>query len=117
MGIFGDKKDKAMKNVHETMKKYGAKQQEFINQGGGGSLPDDDPMMQPIEGIALEKYAEICAKMAKNGSMPMDKVVPFVESEGVKPGTWSTVQGGWNGRFAENLQLQTYYGQLYTKFM
>ncbi len=81
------------------------------------ALSPDDPILEPIEGITFEKFAELSAKLGKQGKMNLDDVVPFVESQGVKQGTWLTVQSGWMGRIQSNQELQLQYGPLFTKYM
>lgn len=76
----------------------------------------DDPIWAPIEGIDLDKYAEISAALARQNLTGVEQVEAWVESQGVKPGTWTTVQQGWVQRMAGNMQVRTRYGVLYSQF-
>jgi len=88
------------------------------DQQAAATPPDaNDPVMEPIEEITVEKFAEISGKLTKNGIMELEKVTPFVEANGIKPGTWTTVQSGWMQRIQGNQQLQLYYNSLFTKHM
>ncbi|MFC1671234.1 hypothetical protein ACFL20_12655 [Spirochaetota bacterium] len=81
------------------------------------ALDPNDPILEPIEGITIEKFAEISVGLAKSGKTNWDEVAPFVELKGVKEGTWQTVQTGWMGNMGSNQELQVYYGTLFAKLM
>ena len=74
------------------------------------SIDLNDPLLEPIEGTTLEKYVEVMIALSKSGKTNWDEIIPFVESQGIKSGTWQAVQAGWNGRLGSNQQLQIYYG-------
>jgi len=77
----------------------------------------NDPIWAPIEGVTLDKYAEISAGLLKKGIAGPDNVNAFVESMGVKPGTWGVVQSGWAGRMASNMAVRTRWGTIYDAFL
>lgn len=118
MGMFKDF-DNMMKNANEAIKKSQDMQAKAAADQQTASQPIDlsDPMWQPIEGITLDKYAEITALMGKNNVMGPEAVNAFVESKGVKPGTWQVVQNGWVARMGSNEPVRTRYGILYQNFM
>lgn len=58
-----------------------------------------DPM-QPIEGVALDKYAELCAKMKDTGG-DADACARIAEENGVSRQAWEAAQKGWNARMAD----------------
>ena len=74
-----------------------------------------DPIWAPIEGVTLEKYAWLTAQMVKLNLPGIDAVTAWVESQGVVPGTWPTVQTGWTGRMGQNMDVRTRYGMLYSQ--
>jgi len=115
LGKFGkmmDDANESIKNAQEMQKKAQEDQEK-------ASQPVDmnDPMWAPIEGITLDKYAEITALMGKNNVMGPEAVNAFVESKGVKPGTWQVVQNGWVARMGANEPVRTRYGIIYNEFM
>ena len=121
MGMF-DKMKKQMQDMQKKMGNMNMGNMGNMNMGGGATQdtpPYDanDPKMEPIEGITLEKFAEVSGKLSKNSPMDLDKVTPFVEGLGIKPGTWTTVQSGWMLRVQEDQKLQMYYNGLFTKHM
>ncbi len=104
-----DKMKKQMENMQN--------QNMGSQQNNSASMDPNDPLMEPIEGITLEKFAEISANLGKQGKMNLDDVIPYVEKQGVKSGTWQTVQAGWMGRIQSNQTMGAYYGTLFGKFM
>lgn len=77
-----------------------------------GDTPHDEsePGFTPIEGIALEKYAELAVGMQ---GMDDDGMRAYAEANGVKPGTWDAVRNGWNERFTTMPPVTMRWGQLY----
>lgn len=55
-----------------------------------------DPL-EPIAGISLERYAELCAKMSNCGTDP-ETFVRIAGENGVDRGTWEAAMNGWNAR-------------------
>ena len=75
----------------------------------------NDPVWAPIDGITLDKYAQITAAMARQSLGPPDQAQAWLEEQGVKPGTWGNVQTGWVNRMATNEAVRTRYGILYSQ--
>lgn len=75
----------------------------------------NDPLWQPIDGITLDKYAQLTAAMARQDLAAPDRAQAWLEAQGVKPGTWGTVQAGWVERMAANEAVRTRYGILYSR--
>ena len=84
---------------------------------GAGAAPGNpnDPIWAPIEGITLEKYAWLTAQMVKLNLPGIEAVNAWVETQGVAPGTWTTVQTGWTGRMGQSMDVRTRYGMLYSQ--
>jgi hypothetical protein len=86
--------------------------------GRAGALqPVDlnDPIWEPIDGITLDKYAQLTAAMARQSLGPQDEAEAWLETQGVKPGTWGNVQTGWVNRMATHEAVRTRYGILYSR--
>ncbi|MBN2378543.1 hypothetical protein JXM67_01910 [candidate division WOR-3 bacterium] len=115
LGKFG----KMMEDANESIKKSQEMQKKAEADQQAAAQPVDmqDPMWEPIEGITLDKYAEITALLGKNNVMGVEAVNAFAESKGVKPGTWQVVQNGWVARMGKNEPVRTRYGILYNEFM
>jgi hypothetical protein len=75
----------------------------------------NDPIWAPIDGITLDKYAQLTAAMAREDVGTADQAQAWLESHGVKPGTWGQVQTGWVNRMATNEAVRTRYGILYAQ--
>jgi len=118
MSIFGDFK-KMVNNADKSIKNASKMQEKAMKDQEAASKPLDmnDPMWQPIEGITLDKYAEITAMLGKNAIMGVDNVNAYAESKGVKKGTWSVVQTGWVQRMQIHEPVRTRYGHLYSSVM
>lgn len=53
--------------------------------------------LEPIEGISLEHYAELCAKMANCGG-DLEVCVKIAAENGVDRQKWEAAMNGWNAR-------------------
>jgi hypothetical protein len=53
--------------------------------------------LEPIAGITLERYAELCAKMANCGG-DLEICAQIAEADGVERTTWEAAMNGWNAR-------------------
>jgi len=76
----------------------------------------NDPAWAPIEGVTVDKYAEITAGLLKKNVMGLENVIAYAESMGVKAGTWQVVQNGWTARMGQNMAVRTRYGNLYVEY-
>lgn len=115
MGIFGD----MMKNAKDAMKAGQGYQEEARKNQEEANKPVDlnDPAWAPIEGITVDKYAEITALMMKRGIQGVEAVNEFAESMGVPKGKWQVVQNGWVQRMGQHMAVRTRYGNLYNEFL
>jgi hypothetical protein len=74
-----------------------------------------DPVWAPIDGITLDKYAQLTAAMARQNLGTSDEAQAWLEAQGVAVGTWPNVQTGWVNRMATNEAVRTRYGVLYSQ--
>jgi len=112
------------KNFEESMDDAGALTEQASQMPGGlpaaqaaAQQPVDlnDPAWAPVDGITLDKYAQLTAALARQDLATADEVQAWLESHGVKPGTWGQVQTGWVNRMATNEAVRTRYGILYAQ--
>ena len=118
MGFFKNIKD--MMGGASNLAKAAQEQQAAAMAAQQAALqPTDpnDPAWAPIEGITVDKYAEITAGLLKKTVMGPEAVNAFAESMGVKAGTWQVVQNGWVARMGQNMAVRTRYGNLYNEYM
>jgi hypothetical protein len=74
-----------------------------------------DPNMQPINGISLERYAELSALVSDAGT-DADAQAKIVEGAGVSRADWEAAKSGWTARMQDmsNMgRIATLYMQLY----
>ncbi|MCA9561438.1 MAG: hypothetical protein KC583_22985 [Myxococcales bacterium] len=91
--------------------KFAMMQQELTLQAHHADVPDQS--QYEVEGVSLEKYAEIMARAAGGEDMQA-----LVSEAGFEWGQFQRAQAGWNQAMAEdvNHHLTTQYGQLYAKY-
>lgn len=97
----------------DNIKKAGQAAQ-AAQDGLDDNVDRSGPEWEPIEGITIEKYAEISAAMQKDGIMGVDAVNAHAEKLGVPPGKWNEVQLGWTNRMQTNANVRNRYGMLYS---
>ncbi|MEL7209694.1 MAG: hypothetical protein AAGK32_15910 [Actinomycetota bacterium] len=112
MGLF-----KSMKNAKGMVADAKQMQADANAMMAEANQPVDpnDPAFEPIEGISLDEYARITAALAKQNLAGIEQVNAWVETQGVQPGTWQTVQNGWVQRMSGNAQVRNRYGVLYSQ--
>jgi hypothetical protein len=59
-----------------------------------------DPAMQPINGITLERYADLGAAVADHMNDPK-KVSEIIAAEGVQAADWEAAKTGWTARMQD----------------
>jgi len=111
-------------NAEESIDGAGAQAEQAAPMLGGASTAQaaaqrpvdlNDPMWAPIDGITLDKYAQLTAAMARQDLGTADDAQAWLESHGVKPGTWGEVQTGWVNRMSTSEAVRTRYGVLYAQ--
>ena len=116
MGFFKDIKS-TVNNANSLAQQAQVMQAQQIDAANAAAAPapvsPTDPSFAPIEGITIEKYAELSAGLAKRG-LGIADATQYVESMGVVPGTWETVMQGWNQRMGTNPAVMHRYGALYS---
>lgn len=117
MGMFKDMKS-TIKNAGEMSEQAKQMQADALAQQKAATEPADpnDPDMQPIQGITVDKYAEITAGLLKNGVMGIEAVNAYAESMSVPAGAWQEVQNGWVARMGQSMAVRTRYGNLYAEY-
>jgi hypothetical protein len=77
-------------------------------------IAPDDPVLEPIEGVTIERYAELCAAITGAGLKTEEEVEAWAVGQGLAPGGYKRVADGWNARMGTNIALTNRYGALYT---
>ena len=117
MGMFKDMKN-MMQNANELSEEAKKMQADAQAAQQSASQPadTDDPAFAPIQGITVDKYAEITAGLVKNGVTGIEAVNAYAESMGVPAGAWQEVQNGWVARMGQSMAVRTRYGNLYAEY-
>jgi len=118
MGMLKNFKD-MMDGAKDLTKQAQEYQAQAIQNQQAASQPVDlnDPMWAPIEGVTVDKYAEISAGLMKNTIMGLENVNKYVEALGVPTGAWQAVQNGWVARMGGHVPVRTRFGNLYNEFL
>jgi len=91
-------------------------QEAAADQAAGmtGAMADDvDPaLLEPIEGVSLERYAQIAKTIGEKG-LDEAGTRELVEKNDHTYDAWRAAYDGWNARFKDNINLSTRFGLLY----
>ena len=77
-------------------------------------IDPNDPVLEPIDGVTIERYAELCAAVASAGLKTEDEVDAWAVQQGLAPGGYKRVAEGWNARMGTHRALTNRFGALYT---
>jgi hypothetical protein len=116
VGMFKDFKG-MMEGSAQLAQQGHAIQQQYSNAQVQATQPVDlnDPLWAPIEGITLDQYAKLTAALVRQNLGGIEQIEAWLETQGVKKGTWKTVQEGWTQRMAGNVAVSTRYGTIYAQ--
>ena len=116
MGLFKDMKD-TLNATPELINQASQMQQNAMAAQASAQQPVDlnDPVWAPIDGITLDKYAQITAAMARQNLGTPDQAEAWLATQGVTPGTWAGINVGWVNRMATNEAVRTRYGVMYSQ--
>jgi len=65
------------------------------------SIPKDDPMFAPIEGVSYDDYVALCVKMQPAGT-DAAKLLEIAKANGYTEERWKAVSDGYTRRCTEN---------------
>ena len=125
MGLFKQMKDmKTMVNAAPAMVEQatalGAQAREMqaaqqVGMGQVGSMPGpvdpNDPMLVPIAGIDLARYAQLSKAIGHYGLRSQEQIDEYMTNAGHTPAAWQEASDGWNARFKTNTGLSMLYAQ------
>lgn len=116
MGLFKDMKD-TLNATPQLIDQASQLQQNAMATQAAAHQPVDltDPAWAPIDGITLDKYAQLTAAMARQNLGTPDQAEAWLATQGVVPGTWANVNVGWVNRMATNEAVRTRYGVMYSQ--
>ena len=77
------------------------------------TLDAGDASLEPIDGISLERYAELSASRVKHGIATADQMEKWLEAEGVSADSYQAATAGWSQRMAQQPAVAMRYATLY----
>ena len=82
---------------------------------GGMPAPiaPDDPILAPIAGIDLPRYAQLSKAVGVHGLKNQEQIDDYMTRAGHSPEAWQQAYDGWNERFKANMSLSTLYAQYF----
>ena len=122
MGLFKQMKDmKTMVNAAPAMvdqaMALGAQAQQMGAATGAamggmpGPVDPNDPMLAPIAGIDLARYAQLSKAIGHYGLRSAEQIDEYMTRAGHTPEAWQEAFDGWNARFKANMSLSMLYAQ------
>ncbi len=68
---------------------------------------------EPIAGVDLRTFAEVCAGLADHG-YDQSKAVEVAAARGIDAGDWQLAMDGWNDRIAQHPAVASRFNAIYT---
>jgi hypothetical protein len=114
MGFFDDIKN-TVASANQMQANASAMQANAANATMGGAVDLNDPMWAPIQGVTVDRYAQLTAQMARSNLSGIEAVQSWLEEQGVARGTWAEINSGWAQRMATYEHVRTRYGIIYSQ--
>ena len=83
-----------------------------LNNPQGPPLQDDEAGMQPIEGITLQRYAELAVGMQTMGTDTAAQTA-YADANGVPEGRWMEIAQQWADRMMADPRINTRFNELW----
>jgi hypothetical protein len=77
------------------------------------SVDENDPIWDPIEGVALEQYATITKGAAGQGITDEAGVLAYAEQQGVSQEAFAKAMAGWNDRMKQSMAVGQRFNAVY----
>lgn len=123
MGLFKGMKDMkdavaaapGMIDQAQQMQANAAAMQANAGMPGGmpGAIDPNDPILAPINGIDLQRYAQLSKAIGHYQMKTSEQIDQYMQSAGHSPEDWQAAYDGWNERFKQNMSLSTLYAQYF----
>ena len=72
---------------------------------------DDDPRIQPIEGVSMPLYAMVCKTVGWNTDPAFGQRI--AGALGIDPDVWTRASTAWSARVTDDIVLSAFFGQLF----
>ena len=94
-------------------------QQMQAQMGGGlagmqqGAAAVDPALLEPIDGISLERYAQLSKTIGTRQLTSEAQVHEFLATQGHTPEQWTAAWEGWNKRMEQDMSLSGHFSVLF----
>lgn len=78
-----------------------------------GAAAVDPALLEPIEGISLERYAQLSKTIGTRKLTSEAQVHEFLASQGHTPEQWTAAWEGWNKRMEQDMSLSGHFSALF----
>lgn len=115
MGFFKDisssitNANQAAANAQVIQAQYGA-------MSAGAPIDPMAPQWAPIAGVDLDRYTWLYVETLRQRFADAASAEAWLASQGVAPGTWATINEGWQQRMRAHMDVMTRYGVLSTQY-
>jgi hypothetical protein len=75
----------------------------------------NDAASEPIAGLSLDRYAELCAARVKAGIATEEGQQVWLATQGVEPSDWKTASDGWAQRMAAQPAVAARFAAVYQR--
>lgn len=86
-----------------------AQQDQAADQAAEAGGPD----YEPIAGVTLDQFAQVCKELANHG-YDQSKAVEIAASKGISADGWQQAMDGWNERIKRSGAIAQRFNKLYT---
>ena len=77
------------------------------------TMDANDPALEPIAGISLERYVELSVGRVKQNIATEEQQDAWLKTQGVEPAAWKTASDGWGQRMASHPNIAVQYATLF----
>jgi hypothetical protein len=78
-----------------------------------GAAAVDPAMLEPIDGISLERYAQLSKSFGSRKLTTEAQINDFLASAGHTPEQWHAAYEGWNARMKQDMALSGHFSALF----
>jgi hypothetical protein len=78
-----------------------------------GAAAVDPALLEPIDGVSLERYAQLSKTIGTRQLTTEAQVHEFLASQGHTPEQWTAAWEGWNKRMEQDMSLSGHFSVLF----
>ena len=103
----------------QQMQQQGQQMQAQAGMGGAvagmqqGASAVNPAMLEPIDGVSLERYAQLSKTIGTRQLTTEAQVHEFLASQGHTPEQWQAAWAGWNKRMEQDMSMSGHFSALF----